>query len=186
MVTILFWSALAVVCALACAGLLIIAIRQRKIGFVVAAVLVFFVGGYCGFRAVREIIDRSRTKLALAFEPRNGREIYAALFGGSVGDCVVITDHQDQVVPKLDTAIRLRMRTCPAELKRILQQGPYILERSALSAVLVEAEPPDRFAPELLGDTILRFQWTITEGKQWRTIYARLDSTEAICVDVLD
>ncbi|MBK8613367.1 MAG: hypothetical protein IPN85_07710 [Flavobacteriales bacterium] len=186
MVTILFWSALAVVCALACAGLLIVAIRQRKVAFVVAAVTVFLVGGYCGFRAVHEILQRSRTKLALALEPRSGPEIYAALFGGSVGDCVVITDHQDQVVPKLDTAIRLRMRTCPAELKRILQQGPYILERSAIAAVLVEAEPPDRFAPALLGDTILRFQWTITEGKQWRTIYAKPDSTEAICVDVLD
>ena len=53
MVTILFWSALAVVCALACAGLLIVAIRQRKVAFVVAAVTVFLVGGYCGFRAVQ-------------------------------------------------------------------------------------------------------------------------------------
>jgi len=66
MVTILFWSALAVVCALACAGLLIVAIRQRKVAFVVAAVTVFLVGGYCGFRAVHEILQRSRTKLALA------------------------------------------------------------------------------------------------------------------------
>ena len=109
-----------------------------------------------------------------------------ALFGGPTGACVVITEHQDHVVPKVDTAIPLRMRTCSAELERIFQQGPYILERNAISTMLTEAEPPDAFAPALLGDTILRFHWTIIEGKYWRTIYARPVSMEAICVDVLD
>lgn len=74
------------------------------------------------------------------------------------------------------------MRTCSAELERIFQQGPYILERNAISTMLTEAEPPDAFAPALLGDTILRFHWTIIEGKYWRTIYARPVSMEAICV----
>ena len=99
---------------------------------------------------------------------------------------MVITEHQDHVVPKVDTASPLRMRTCSAELERFFQQGPYILERNGISTMLTEAEPPDAFAPALLGDTILRFHWTIIEGKYWRTIYARPVSMEAICVDVLD
>lgn len=45
MVTVLFWSAVAVVCALACAVPLIMAIRQRKVAFAVAAVAVLLVGG---------------------------------------------------------------------------------------------------------------------------------------------
>lgn len=103
----------------------------------------------------------------MAFQPRNGPQIYAALFVGPTGACVVITEHQDHVVPKVDTASPLRMRTCSAELERFFQQGPYILERNGISTMLTEAEPPDSFAPALHGDTILRFDWTITEGKHW-------------------
>ncbi|QQR85092.1 MAG: hypothetical protein IPJ76_10720 [Flavobacteriales bacterium] len=123
-----------------------------------------------------------------AFKPRTGSEIYAAFFDETPA-CVTVTDHRDQVVPKIDTGISLRMKTCPREVQRILSMAPYTGTRSvshAADRVYGGADAAGPFAPENLGDTITTYYWEVQPGRNWRWLYVDPDSTEAIMVDVLD
>jgi len=59
------------------------------------------------------------------FKPRDGKQIYKALFGAPVDSCISVINYKDQVVPIADCCIWLQFKTCPAELKRIIAQEKY-------------------------------------------------------------
>ncbi|MBL7953304.1 MAG: hypothetical protein JNM62_16475 [Flavobacteriales bacterium] len=167
--------------------LAVVAIRKRlmmpfwaALGFLVLTVV-------CVLFALYATLGRVGSRVKEALKPREGIEIYAALFGEPVGDGVQVTHHRDQIIPKLDPGITLRLRTIPAEMVRILGQLEYTAERIASNnATVYTRHAKDEFAPGVLGDTVLLFYREMEAGRNWRWIYCNKDSTEAIVVDVLD
>lgn len=175
------WVIAAAVCGIVFLVLLIIAIVKRNFAVFYAALAAFLVLMVCGAMAAWSFADSAYARVQHALEPRSGLEIYSALLGAPEA-CVQVIASQDQVIPKIDTAIRLHVTMCPAELRRLLLEGGYSMER-------VQTTPSAQlsaFATEQLGDTVLRFHKEVTPGKNWRTIDVRTDSTEAIIEDVLD
>ncbi len=177
------WVIAALITAVTCVILFFIAIARKRWGAFYLSIGLFLLtilfAGLAIFRFGQRAIDR----VGLFLEPRSGMEIYAALLGAPQSDCVKILASQDQVVPKLDTAIRLHVRTCPAEMARILGKDIYVLEHPA---PVTAAEGTDPFSPALLGDPVLTFSTVIEPGRNWRTIHLNRDSTEAIVIDTLD
>lgn len=188
MIPIILWSVAAILCGAVALVLAFIAVRRHSKHTLQFALLFALLAIGSGGIAVFAFASRSYARVSNMFTPRTGMEIYTALLG-KPADCVEVTAHRDQVVPKLDTGISLRMRTCPAEMRRLLQAGPYQLERSAAGAahrLIGGSDAAGSFAPEELGDTVLTFYWELDPGRNWRWIYMNPDSTEAICVDILD
>ncbi len=189
MITIVLWSIAAVLGGLAAFVLAFIAIRQRSVRTLLFAIVLVLLAMVAGAMAVFTFAWKSYARVGSMFTPRTGMEIYVALLGKPVCDRVEVTAHRDQVIPKLDTGISLRMRTCPQELRRLLSEGKYSITRAPASETARaigggNAEGP--FAPEALGDTLLTFYWAIDPTRNWRWIYCNADSTEAICVDIFD
>lgn len=203
-------------CGLAFLLLLIFGLIKKHPPLILGAVAVMIIAVGCGLSAMyltahkaaiaargvaegaQDVFNTARTGMGKAsevvrgipdaFKPRTGSEIYVAFFD-SVQACVTVTHHRDQVVPKLDTGISLRMKTCPSEVQRILMMAPYTVVRSASNEADriyggLDASGP--FAPENLGDTITTYFWEVQPGRNWRWFYLNRDSTEAIMVDVLD
>jgi hypothetical protein len=94
-----------------------------------------------------------------------------------------VLDHDDGLIPKLDNVIRLHVRTCPEELRRILAQGSYLEEKTT---DLNGAKLDRSFSVDQLGPGVVTSNWTVTEGRHWRTLHYRPDSTELIVIDILD
>lgn len=181
------WLVAAAVCGLVTLVLAIIAIRKRNMRPFWFALLFLAITAGCGVMAVYRVATGVHARVEAALKPRSGLEIYEALFGQPVGDCLRVTHQRDQIIPKLDTGISLRLKTCPAEMARILGQFEYTVERIASSdAHSTSSDDQDDFSPALLGDTVLSFYRGMDAGRNWRWIYCNRDSTEAIVLDALD
>lgn len=120
------------------------------------------------------------------FKERTGGEIYTALFEQSPNNCVTVQNKKDQYVPGLDCCIWLEFSTCPAELKRILQQEDYTMkiQNSAAINISGDNEKPAWWKPEQLGDTVLFFSCDI-EGKRLQQLISSKDSTKVFYCDML-
>ncbi len=177
---IIGWSLFAIALAVAGVTLIVIGYRRRRFPVIIPGVLCLMgatVGaGVVVTKAVQRAVHHAQDALA----PRPGAEIYAALFGKPEA-CVQVLDAQDQIIPKLDPAIRLRVNTCPAEVQRVLRQYPYELKVEA-----ADRDTSDRFSPNTFGDSVLMFTTTIVEGRNWRTLIIARDSTRMIVVDAAD
>ncbi len=101
-------------------GLLFYGLVKRRQRVVYAAGAGLLLGALLAsgevFRAGKKIYRR----VAEAVRPRNGEEIYTALFGPAQPGCVRVLHYRDQVIPRLDCCIWLEFNTCPAEIKRIV------------------------------------------------------------------
>lgn len=182
-------------CGLAFLLLLVFGLIKKRTPLILGAIAAMIIAVGCGLGATyltaRKAVGAAREVgrgVQEAFEPRSGSEIYTALFD-SVPASVTVTHHRDQVVPKLDTGISLRMKTCPSEVKRILSMGPYTAARSASNEadrVYGGLDASGPYSPENLGDTITTYYWEVQPGRNWRWVYVDRDSTEAIVVDILD
>ena len=180
MKAILGWGVLTVLVGLFGLALLMRGIKRRKSGPIIPGIILLLgatVGaGALVTLAIRRTADRMEEVLA----PRPGARIYVALFGPPEA-CVQVIDAQDQIIPKLDSAIRLRVNTCPAEVRRVLRQHTYELHVEA-----ADKDTADRFSPHTFGDSVLTFTTTIVEGRNWRTLMIARDSTRMIVVDRAD
>ena len=119
---------------------------------------------------------------------RSGEEIYTALFDKPQTNCLQVIDYQDQIVPKIDYAIWLHVRTCPNELKRILSKHTYDVENISTDGMKTDGPSANQkwFKPELMGDSILVFKYSKDDRGNVQTLYTNKDSTEAYCIDILD
>ncbi len=180
------WLAAAVLCGLITLVLAIVAIRRRKMQPFWFALLFLAITAGCGVMAVYRVAAVAYTRASEALEPRSGIEIYEALFGKPIGNCVLVTHQRDQVIPKLDRGLSLRFKTCPLEMRRILGQENYTLTRIAALTADRDHGASGDFAPETLNDTIVMGYREVIPGRNWRWIYCNRDSTEAIVLDVLD
>jgi hypothetical protein len=182
MSTILPWVLGAIVLGALCMVLLIWAILARKFSVLYVALAVLALAGLTAAVAMYRFAERSVDELHALATPRTGPEIYAALFG-TPDTCVRIIAFDDALLPKLDNVIHLHARTCPAEVRRILATTTYTRDTTALTSA---NNAPPRFATALLGSDALTLQATLQEGKHWRTLHLRADSTALIVHDIVD
>ena len=180
MTSILPWSITALTLASAGLALLIVGYRRRSAWLLIPGVLSLMASTVCAGVVVTKAVQRAVHHAQDALEPRPGAEIYAALFGEPEA-CVQVIDAQDQIIPKLDPAIRLRVNTCPAEVRRVLRQYTYDLKMEA-----ADKDTTDRFSPRTFGDSVLTFTTTIVAGRYWRTLTISRDSARMIVVDAAD
>ena len=160
--------------------------KSRKI-FVMSALAFLLMIGSVGSLAYLTV-TKSYNRITAFLKPRTGEEIYIALFDSMNSRCTEVLHHADQVIPKLDDGIRLHFRTCPEELRRILELHEFQHEKKSSSDLEREYDHSNYewFKPETLGDSILVFFSEIKRYKNWQTIYSSQDSTEVFCIDILD
>lgn len=180
MTSIMLLSILAVTLASMGLALLIVGYRRRVAWLLIPGVLCLMASTVCAGIVVTKAVQRAMHHAQDALAPRPGAEIYAALFG-KPGSCVQVIDAQDQIIPKLDSAIRLRMNTCPVEVRRVLRQYTYELHMKE-----VDRDTTDRFSTASFGDSVLMCSTTSVEGRNWRTLIISRDSTRMIVVDAAD
>ena len=180
MTSILLGSIVAVALASTGLGLLLVGYRRRAAWLLIPGVLCLMASTVCAGVVVVKAVEHAAERTRDALAPRPGAGIYAALFGKPEA-CVQVIDAQDQLIPKLDPAIRLRVNTCPAEVRRVLRQYTYELKMEA-----ADQDSTDRFAAHTLGDSVLSFTTTIVEGRNRRSLKISRDSTRMIVVDAAD
>jgi hypothetical protein len=147
--------------------------------------LAVLLAGWAAYRT----LSKGYRHVAEAIRPRNGVEIYGALFGRSPLSCIQVLAAQDQVIPKIDYAIWLHYRTCPQELKRVLGQHPYVREvvgTASLLPMVPNGEAVAWFRPKLLGDTVIVYEYTALNGRNSRRFWTSPDSTNVFYQDILD
>jgi len=177
---IISWSLIALALAVVGVTLLVIGYRRRRFPVIIPGVLCLMGATVCAGVVVTKAVQRAVHHVQDALAPRPGAEIYAVLFGEPEA-CAHVIDVQDQIIPKLDAAIRLRVNTCPAEVRRVLQQYPYELHEEA-----ADKDTTARFSIASFGDSVLTFTTTIEEGRHWRSLKVARDSTMMIVVDAAD
>ena len=180
MKAILGWGALTVVVGLLGLALVMLGIKRRKFPMIIPGIILLMGVTVGAGTVVTLAIQRTADRMEQVLAARPGKEIYEALFGPPEG-CVQVLDAQDQIIPKLDAAIRLRVNTCPAEVRRVLRQHSYELHMEE-----ADRETTDRFSTASFGDSVLTFTTTIAEGRNWRSLTISRDSTRMIVVDAAD
>ena len=165
--------------------LIIYGIIRRNLKAVLWSVACFFMGSLSGIWFMSLLGIRSYHRLSEMFRPRTGIEIYTALFGKPGKNCVEVPEFQDQVIPRLDDAIRLHIRACPGELRRLLEQHPYTGQK-LISGALQVSEKLNWFRPLELSDSVLIFTCNKDEYRNAIIIYSAADSTEMFLLDTQD
>lgn len=186
---IMTWAAISCVGFLAFFGLLITSLLKRSNAMVGAAILSLLIAVGTGVGAIHEANNLGPTAAIPVIVPRSGIDMYNAMFGPSVNTCVSVTHHHDRLVPGIDKAIRIRARTCAAELRRVLDIVAYNSVRGSSNGVPKPtggAYASGDFAPEALGDSVLCHHRELTTNGPTRWIYMRLDSSEMVAVDMME
>ena len=130
-------------------------------------------------------------KIRKSFEPRTGKEIYIALFGDPVDNCINVINKSDQVVPRLDCCIWLDIELCPLELRRIIALDEYkssIYDSDDTSGYLPTYSPrPVWWTPNKLNKPIIVLTTYDTDkpNRNKILIFAK-DSTHAYYCDMAD
>ncbi len=185
---IIIWLVVTVIALVVFIVTFIVGLRRKRRRVVLVSIVVFILGLCSGLWTMYLFTGRSYNRLTEIFRPRTGIEIYTALFGQPVNDCVEVLHYQDQIVPKIDYAIWLHFKTCPEELRRILSLHDFTTEIVSTSGWTTEGPLAHEnwFKPETLGDSILTFVYHKDNYGSRQYIYSSLDSTRVFCQDVLD
>lgn len=180
--------------------LLVFGVSKKKNFLIVASLICFLFavisGGITGYRFVSKSYQKARYAyqqgkrvygaIGDAFKLRTGVEIYTALFGSQTSECVEVVHYHDQLVPKIDYAIILHVKTCPEEVQRIVSPRPFsakILTGHWLAGE--DRRHTDWFLPSTLGDSVIVYE-DFDENANGQAIYTNREKTEAYIVDVLD
>jgi len=181
------WSIASVCTALAALILIVRAIRQRRMRpwWIALSLIVL---SLCFATVVFINMGKiAYSRLCGWLAPRDGIATYTALFGTDAESCVQVVHHRDQFKPKVDTAIKFRVRTCPLELERILSQLEYSTTISSpVQAYRYHHNNEPVFNLASLGDSVITHYREIRPGRNWRWIHTNRDKTDAIIIDVLD
>lgn len=170
-------------------GILVIGLFKKRRNLILASIGVFLVSILLGVTTGYKVVTKSYHKISEIVEPRSGIEIYNALFGKTANNCLKVMAYQDQIIPKIDSAIWLHFKTCPEECARILSEFDYsreALETKNWNSPTPLAETVEWWKPKEMGDTIIVYEYPIKEGKHIRTLWVSQDSTEVYCRDILD
>jgi len=159
--------------------------RGKNISWsLVFLLLSIFTGGWSGYL----VFKKTRNTVKELLRPRNGIEIYTALFDAPVNNCVEVTNKRDQAVPRLDCCIWLEFNTCPPELNRIISQHPYEVSRFSAKDTLYMAdfyERPQWWKPGSLGDSVIVLHYSDNPSRV-RSIFMNRDSAHVFYCDRAD
>jgi hypothetical protein len=162
--------------------LFIASIVTRRFSLLYAALATLALAGLSGTYAAYLLANRAIDEVRALTSPRSGEELYGTLFGTPAPGSVHVIAHEDALLPELDDTIFLRVTTTAAELRRVLGTAEYTFDGTMLD--------PDRdsghFDTGSLGADHIGLHATISEGRQWRSLYFSADSTDLIVVDVSD
>ncbi len=147
--------------------------------------------GWLGIKAAHKAYRAGTQAVASVpeyFARRSGKEIYSALFGSPIANCMQMENFQDQLVPRLDCCIWLEFRTCPAELKRILSASSYRkMSYDSVDYISKYSPEPMWWKPETLGRKAVAVRkQTITNPNRDQILVFAQDSTHAYYCDMAD
>ena len=115
--------------------------------------------------------------IAYTFIPRSGVDIYVAMFGNSLNNCLKIIDKEEHSIPILDDGIYLHFKTCPPDVKRILSLHTYTCQiRTRMTPSTNDGVK--WFKPETLGDSVIDCFGDKSTNTDYETFYISKDSTE--------
>ncbi len=170
-------------------------VKKKRSLIYVAIVFLFaalLAGLQTGYTVANKTYDRIKTvEIESPFKSRTGIEIYTALFGPPVQNCVRVVNQTDQIVPRLDCCIWLEFKTCPAELNRLIALEQYekrtLLVNDTITYLPNYSAKPEWFQPGTLGDSIYVFQNYNSENpsRSQILIFSR-DSSHAYYCDTAD
>ena len=170
-------------------GTLLYGMFQKEKKVILLSFLFLFVSIVLGVATGYKVVAKSYQKLSEIVQPRSGNEIYTALFGVPKNDCVQILNSRDQLIPKIDYAIWMHLKTCPKECTRILSEFEYSKEK-LVTQTWTNGTPMSEniewWSPKALGDTIWVYEVELKEGRNIRTLWISMDSTEVYVRDILD
>lgn len=159
-------------------------VRKSKTIFMLALVGLF---GAVAFGCIAGFlfIKKSANHFEALMKPREGKEIYQALFD-KPENCVEVVESVDQIIPILDAAIWLKVKTCPTEIERVLSAYDYSHESAATMNIIPLSSELKWTHQTDLGDSTDVYKYEIIPGKNFRTLWISKDSTLMYCRDVLD
>ena len=159
--------------------------RQKRLLLISMVTFLLTIG--IGSLTAYHVATKSYDRVAAIFRPRTGEEIYVALLGKPHSDCVKVKEYQDQIIPRIDFGIFLHFDACPEELSRILSSKEYTSKRVSTKDWSTDGPLANQnwFKPELLGDTILVFEYSDQSGNG-QEIYSNLEKTEIYLLDIAD
>lgn len=162
-------------------------VRKQRLFVFLSLAILFVVIGFAGWTGYKLASNTYHTVTEI-FKPRTGDDIYKALFGKPVNNCLRVLNYQDQVVPKVDYAIWLHFATCAGEIDRVLNGNDYTMEKLPAKDLHIDSPSANDnwFKPETLGDSVLVFKHKKDESGNGQTIYLSIDSTIAYCIDIQD
>ena len=167
---------------------IIVTIRRKTKASVITLVGLIILTAGIGFYTAAYFAGKSYRNIKSAFTPRTGKGAYEAFWGVDSFNCVEIIHFQDQIIPKIDYAIKLHFKTCPQELQRITRQKDYKTDTITNGNFhhTTPQDPADWFQPDKLGDTVIAYTHYFNEYGDGQIIYSNTDSTEVYCIDILD
>lgn len=181
---IALWTAITAAVFIIFLVILMVGLLRKKKKAVRFSLPVFLVCAGLGIWTTYLFVNKSYHRISDLMKPRTGMEIYEALFGKTDHTCVTVLQHQDPVVPVIDNAIRLHVKTCPEEMARIIAARGYTSE--TISTQHRVTTDDDWFKPEMLGDSTIVCTWHNPENySHIQYLYISQDSTEMFCRDIL-
>lgn len=137
-----------------------IGIKQKKLVFVLIAILMFITTLFCSlalvFKTSKLFYSKTKSKINQNLKPRSGIEIYNDLFGKSSYNCVNILQFKDQIVPTIDVSICLEFESCPMEIKRLLSLNNYkiqLVQTTDTTTINYVSDQPYWFNVKTMGNT---------------------------------
>jgi len=188
---LLQWAIILVLLFLCFLFFLFIGIKRKNKKFVFISFSFFLLTLCTGFWIVYLFLSKSYNKVTDVFKPRSGIEIYTALFGKPVDNCIIVINKKDQIVPRLDCCIWLEFETCQKELNRIISQEHYEMKKffSADTTSYVPSYDPKPiwWTPHLLGDSVFVTQkYNPDNPNRDQILIFSKDSSHAFYCDMAD
>ncbi|MCT4580596.1 MAG: hypothetical protein N4A35_04195 [Flavobacteriales bacterium] len=167
-------------------GILLVWWRLKKqktiLWMATVAILTAFI---LGCWTLYQFADKSYDKLSGSFKKRSGIEIYNALLGTPVNECIEVIKFKDQLVPKLDVAILLYCNVCDEELNRLVRRYHFKKDTIPFNEEML-SEQPEWLNEVELGDSVITYRAVLKPGKNWQNIYVSLDGKKVLIEDILD
>jgi len=167
--------------------ILIVGLAKKKKKIISISFFILLISLVSGTWSIYTVTRKTYHKISEAGKSRNGEEIYESLLGKPETNCVEIIEYQDQIIPRIDDAIYLHLKTCPKELERILKRKHFQSEKITAKNLFPDQVSTNKnwFTPEKLGDNILVFKY-YDEKNNGQEIYSSIDSTEVYLKDIAD
>jgi hypothetical protein len=146
---------------------------------IIAIVLLFL---YTGMGKIRSDISR----IIHNSSPKSSYEVYSLLFKKPLDSCMTVINFKDQEIPKIDCCIWMEVRSCPAELARMINLKKYQLavysRADSLKFLNDFSDRPRWWNPQVIGDSLTMLQIKFdADNKQ--TLFFGKDSTQVFICD---